>query len=94
MTYLIVRHNVKDYATWKPVFDTHHAKIKSAGGTGGQVFRNADNPNEVLVLTEWNDLKKAREFTQAEDLRSTMERAGVISKPEFFFLNGEERFSL
>ena len=94
MTYLLVRHNVKDYATWKPVFDAHHAKIKSSGGTGGQVFRNADNPNEVLVLTEWDDLKNARQFTQSEDLRTTMEKAGVISKPELFFLDGEERFSL
>jgi uncharacterized protein (DUF1330 family) len=94
MTYLLVRHTVKDYVTWKPVFDAHRNSMKSFGGKGGQLFRNADNPNEVLVLATFDNVKNARQFTQSEDLRKAMEKSGVVSKPEIFFLDEAEKFSV
>jgi len=86
MPYLFVRHKVKDYAKWKSVFDEHGATRKGNGSKGGYLFRNADNPSEVIVLLEWDDLRKARLFAQSEDLRKTMERAGVSDKTDVYFL--------
>jgi hypothetical protein len=39
-----------------------------------------------VILIEWEDLEKARQFAQSEDLRETMERAGVAEQPDIYFL--------
>lgn len=91
MPYFLVRHKVKDYATWKPVYDEHGAIRKAAGCQGTIVFRMADDPNNVIVLLEWDNLEKAQQFTQSDDLRETMQRAGVLEKPDIYFLNEADR---
>ena len=91
MPYFLVRHKIKDYAKWKPVFDEHGATRKKSGCKGGHLFRNADNPNELIVLFEWDDLKNARQLAQSEELKKAMERAGVSDKPDLFFLEEIEK---
>ena len=86
MVQLIIRHKVNDYAKWKPLFDEHGAKRKAAGSKGGRLFHSEKDPNEVVILFEWEDLGKAHKFTESEDLRQAMERAGVVGKPELYFL--------
>ena len=93
MPYLLVRHTVEDYAKWKAVFDGHAAVRKTSGSRGGYLFRNADSPNEIVVLFEWDDLDHARQFAHSDDLRQAMQNAGVISRPELFFLEEAERLS-
>jgi heme-degrading monooxygenase HmoA len=90
MPYLLVHHKVEDYARWRPIYDEHAATRKASGASGtaaGQVFRSAMDPNEVVILLEWDDLEKARQFAQSEDLRQTMQRAGVVDQPDVYFLN-------
>ena len=86
MPYLLVRHKVADYARWKPLFDQHAETRKASGSRGGQLFRNANDPNELLILFQWDDLNKARQFTESNDLREVMQRAGVIDQPDVYFL--------
>ena len=86
MAYLLIRHKDKDYEKWKTVFDGHSATRKTSGSKGGRLFRNADNPNEILVFFEWDNLEKAKKFAQSEDLKKTMQQAGVIDKPDVYFL--------
>lgn len=94
MPYVLVRHKVEDYAKWKPVFDEHGASRKASGSKGGYLFRNADDPNELVILLEVNDLEKARQFVQSEDLREAMQRGGVSDQPDVYFLNEVERLSV
>lgn len=94
MSFLLVRHQVQDYAKWKPIFDAHAATRKANGSKGGQLFRSADNPNEVVILLEWDDVKRARQFAQSVDLRETMQRAGVTDKPDVFFFEGGEKVTV
>jgi heme-degrading monooxygenase HmoA len=93
MASLLVRHKVKDYAKWKPVFDEHGATRKKGGSKGARVFRNANDPSEILIITEWADLKQAHAFAESPDLREVMERAGVIGKPDLFFLEETDKQS-
>jgi len=90
MAYLIVHHSVEDYAKWKPVFDEHAASRKASGSKGGHLFRNPDNPNELFILFEWDDLERARQFTRSDDLREAMQRAGVVGMPDLHFLEKVE----
>jgi heme-degrading monooxygenase HmoA len=91
MPYLLVHHTVEDYAKWKLVFDEHATNRKTGGSKGEHLFRNADNPNQIVILFEWDDLDKARQFTQSDDLRQAMQRAGVISRPDLYFLEEVEK---
>jgi heme-degrading monooxygenase HmoA len=91
MPYLLVRHKVADYAKWKPVFDEHGATRQASGSKGGLVLRSADDPTEVILLLEWDDLEKARQFAGSADLREAMQRAGVSDHPDLYFLDQAER---
>ena len=94
MPYVLIRHKVQDYAKWKPGFDEDGANRRGAGFKGGYVFRNADNPNELLVLLEVDDLSKARQFVQSDALRQAMQQAGVTDQPDIYFLEVADRPSV
>lgn len=87
MSYLLIQHSVEDYNRWKAAFDGDKAHRKSAGSKGGTILRNADNPNQITVLFKWDNIQHEREFANSDDLHKTMEGAGVIGKPNVFFLN-------
>ncbi len=91
MPYMLVRHKVENYARWKPVFD-EHAPIRTAASLKvGHLFRDANDPDEVLILFEAADLQKAREFAESSSLRDAMEKAGVADKPDIYFLEEVDR---
>jgi heme-degrading monooxygenase HmoA len=73
------------------VFDEHGAARKASGSNGGHLFRNADDPNDLAILLEWADVKKARQFVQSDDLRQAMQWAGVSGPPEILFLDEPAR---
>jgi hypothetical protein len=87
MPWILVRHKVQDLTKAKAAFDEHGASRKAIGSKGGHFFRNIDDPNEVVILLRGVDLEKAREFTQSEDLRESMKKAGVIDKPDVCYLD-------
>ena len=93
MAYLLVRHTVKDYAKWKPFFDKDQSTRKKSGSKGGRLYRNSQNLNEVIMVIEWDTLNNARKFAESADLRKVMEKAGVIGKPDIYFLEQVESFS-
>ncbi len=91
MPYLLVRHKVTDFAKWKPVFDEHGTTRQASGSKGGLLLRSADDPNEVVLLLEWDDLDRARQFAGSDDLRQAMQRAGVADQPDLYFLDHAEK---
>ena len=93
MPYMLVRHKVMDYAKWKLIYDQHAATRKASGSKEAHLFRNADNPNELVILFRWDDLGEARNFAQSEDLAKTMQKAGVSDRPDIYFLEEIERTS-
>jgi hypothetical protein len=86
MGLMIVRHKVKNYGSWKKVFDGHASAQKAAGLTKPRVFRSAEDPNETIILMDYKDLKMAKTFGTSADLKKTMETAGVVDKPTIYFV--------
>ena len=86
MNYLLVLHKVADFSKWKPVYDAHLPARQAAGAKELHLLRNIDDPNETVILFEVEDLQKAREFSASDDLRERMQEAGVIDKPDIYFL--------
>src|SRR3712207_1667019 len=82
---MITRHAIRDYGAWRPVFDAHVPAQAAAGLTNGRVYRSAEDPNDILILFDMADRRRAEEFCRSGDLRATMESAGVVGQPEHRF---------
>ncbi len=90
MAIMIVRHRVKDFATWKPVFQAHEPARAAAGLTNPRLFRSADDPSEVVILFDVADIGRAKALAGSDELRSAMTAAGVLEKPDVYFLNAAD----
>ena len=86
MPYLLVRHKVADFSKWKPVYDSHLPARQKAGLKEVHLLRNIDDPNEVVLLFEAEDVQKARDFAASSDLQEAMQQAGVVDRPNAYFL--------
>ena len=73
---------VGDYAKWRPVFDKHKPLRDKAGLMNVRVYRDADNPKELVVWSETSDAAKARESLNGPEIRGAMREAGVLGPPK------------
>ncbi len=94
MSRFLVIHHVEDYNKWKPVFDEDSGPREAAGGQGGMLYRDANDPNNMVILWEWEDAQKAREFAQSPRLIEVMQRAGVQGMPTIIFLDEVEKVNV
>ena len=69
MAHMIIRHKVADFDKWKPEFEDHRPVREAAGLRDLYLWRNADDPNETILLLEVSDVAKAREFSGSSDLK-------------------------
>ena len=88
---VLVIHKVEDYNKWKPVYDEDGATRKDKGSKGASVLRNTKDPNHLVVITEWENLEKAKNFAESDDLKNTMLKAGVVGRPAVFYLEEIEK---
>ena len=86
MALMLIHHRVKDYDAWRPLYDAHENSRASAGITNGRVFRRAEDPNDLVILFDAADVAKARSWTTSEDLKSAMQKAGVLRPPTIHFM--------
>jgi heme-degrading monooxygenase HmoA len=92
MPYLLERHEVRKYDRWREVFDADAEGRKAAGCRGARVFRNAEDPQEVVVLFEWDSLENARRRIESATLSRKFDEAevsGGIGQTEFYLLEEE-----
>ena len=83
--HLTIHLNVKDYSTWRLAYDGREKSRVSAGITNGRVFRNAENPNDVVILQDVADVAKARFWLGSNDMKTTMQKSGVVGTPNVRF---------
>ena len=85
MVGVIVRHRVRDYDAWKPLFDEHGDVRRRYGAQGHQVFRLSSDPNDVIIVNTFADAAGAQAFTTDPSLPEVMARAGVEGAPDIAF---------
>ena len=86
MAYMFVRHNVKDYKAWKSVFDSVDDLRRRNGEKAYQILRQGNGSNEIFAMFKWDNLDNARKYAASPELKAAMERAGVVGKPDIYFL--------
>ena len=88
MAHMIIRHKVADFSKWKPVYEDHRSAREAAGLKELHLWRNADDPNEVILLLDVSDVAKAKKFSGSSELKEKMQAAGVQGAPDIIFLSG------
>jgi heme-degrading monooxygenase HmoA len=91
MWYILVQQSIEDYEKWKALFDKDGSIRQDAGSKGGLVFRNADDPNHITILLEWDSVANARAFASSDELHERMQRAGLTGPPNVYFLDKADK---
>lgn len=94
MATVLVRHKVKDFAQWKAVYDSVKPMVKEKGGKSQRLLKNSSDPNELVILTEFDDVDKAKAFAQSDELKQAMQKAGVSEVVSMLFLDEVENRTL
>lgn len=83
---LAVSHSVTDYDIWKKAFDEDEPLRTEAGLELRAISTNADDPAIVNVMFATNDIDKAKDLINSDELKKKMSAAGVRTEPEFTVL--------
>lgn len=80
MVVLAITHTVKDYETWKKVYDEQNP-VKLGHSLFARVNRRVDDPNTIAVVSGFESVEKAEAFVNDPELKEAMDRAGVSAPP-------------
>lgn len=87
MAIVIGHHRVKNVTAWKPFYYGDLKRREEAGIKELKVGTKADDPNDVYMVFDVKDPSKFEGMISDPELRAVMDKAGVISVPEFFVIN-------
>jgi len=90
MATIYVKHQVKDFDSWKKTYDNFTPTRKENGVIGASVHRDVKDPNSVIVMHRFAERKTAEAFLNSEELKSAMERSGVVGHPEIWLCDDVE----
>ena len=85
MKYVLIIHEVEDYAAWKIIFDRASVIRKEAGEISYQVLRYDNDANKIVHFSIWTSHENAKRFFESPRLIKIREAAGVRA-PDFIYL--------
>ncbi len=83
--FLTISHEIKNYDSWKVVYDNLDAQRKDAGILELFIKKDINNSNSITVFAEVTNLEKAKAFMSSTSLKEAMKDAGVTSPPSIVF---------
>jgi hypothetical protein len=84
MVRLFVRHAVADYGEWRKEYDAFDSQRRSMGVTGDAVYQSVEDPNDVTVTHDFDEVESAKAVMSSEELRAAMHNAGVQGQPQIW----------
>jgi hypothetical protein len=82
---MFVRHNVRDYDAWRRVYDGFAAVQQAHGVRAEWVYQAVDDPFDVTVIHDFDDLATGQAYLEAGDVRAAIQEAGVVGDPVVWF---------
>lgn len=79
---MLVRHEVEDYDEWEDQFESEVDDRSRKGSEGAEVFVTTEDPNELVVLTEWDSIEDAESYAQESVDPEKIEEAGITGEIE------------
>ena len=86
MIVLQIQHEVLNFEGWKKTFDSDPINRKKSGVRSYRIFRQADNPNYVIVDLEFDDVKEAEDMLAALRTMWTRVEGTIIIGPQIRML--------
>jgi hypothetical protein len=87
MATLFVRHTISDYASWRKVYDDFDSVRPSFNVKSHGVYQLDGNPNDITVYHEFDSMDDAKRFVDSNELKTAMEKSGVVGAPDIWFTN-------
>ena len=78
MVYEISSLKLQDYKKWKTGFDELIPILKENGALCRRILRNIEDSNKVMVIIEWEDLKKANKLADDKEMMSKFLKLGIL----------------
>jgi hypothetical protein len=89
--YVLLRHKIGEFSRWQAYYDSHAPARRKAGAREIFLLRNLNDPKEIFLLCQVDDVGKAEEFMASDDLHDTMRQAGVVGNPDIYYLEKQLR---
>ena len=90
MCFVLITHDVADYAAWKIGFDAAANKRKTAGEIEYQLLHERDDKNQIVHFSRWQSYARAKAFFESDEIRNLRIELGV-TEPTFVYLNELEQ---
>jgi quinol monooxygenase YgiN len=88
---VVITHEVKEYDSWRKVYDTDEPNRKKAGFKVSGVFADVNNPNMITIVGEFPSAAAVDAFMASPKLKEAMENAGVVGKPDVKVLTAKKK---
>jgi hypothetical protein len=85
-----VSYEIENYEQWKKIFDEDEPIREKSNLELRAISINAENPSSVYLLFATDDIVRAKEVFNSDELRKRMTEAGVLTQPVFAVLNAPE----
>jgi len=83
---MVVEFAIRDYAAWRPVFDGAEAERAKAGVTAPRVYRDAERPDQILVLFKVATRAKGDAWMKSAAVREAWKKGGVVGEVTHGFM--------
>ena len=96
MAHVLGVFRVEDFGKWKARFSSAEgvAMRKSGGMKSYRLFRTDGDPDNLVILSEFDDFDTARKFMQSKELREAIAQSGATGEAVAYFLEEVESQSV
>ena len=89
---VITTYSIKDWDTWKKVFEEGKQTRIDNGIVDRQYGHDADDTKKVSTVTGLTDIAKAKVYWSSDGLKKRIESAGITTTPNRFIFNIVQRY--
>lgn len=84
MATIFRRVRVADYERFREVYDAGTPMREAGGMRNEQIFRNPNDPNDVLIMSTVENVEQARAYGQSDEVRERQRAAGLLELSNYY----------
>lgn len=78
------RVRVADYERFREVYDAGTAAREAGGMHNEKMFRNPNDPNDILIMTTVDSIDQAKTYGQSDEVRQRQRASGLLELSNYF----------